>query len=378
MAAFFFPRHALLNERLSSKPGPALVFAVTLACLFAPGEGSTKDDSRAAPAKQNQFRSAVDQPFNSQSFWNIPLGRGARYQPASAPESSMLHDESVGGHAFSFSWIGANALRIYQQKASDPVLRWTYESRASTLPWPHSGDVANGSFDMPTPPDMTFSGDDRYVVLLTADGRHAYEVWLGSFDAATRSYHARYLVRTDLYGLGAPRKDGVSEGIRAFGGSLLGGLLRCRELERRSIPHAIAMIPSPTQMKRGATMGEQKVWPATVTDNGGANDYSGLIPMGALFAIPPSVDLAKLGLSPEGFALATAFQQFGGYVVDSATRTNMLTALETGCPQAAIDHLNDDKLKILNQLVMVLNNSASAPGGPGPRIAPAPPPLAGE
>jgi len=321
-------------------------------------------------------REASKQPFDSFSIWNTPIGRGAIYQSNTGPETLMLRDENVGGHAGSYTWIGANAFGIYQQTEGNPQMRWSYLSRPATLPWPHEGGLPDGEFLLQTPPETRFlGGADGYAVIITQDGRFAYEVWKGSFDWMAQIYRAHYLVRTDLYGSGISSRDGISEGIRAFGGSLLGGLIRCYELDALSIQHAIAMVPSTTQLKAGPTMNEQKVWPATTTDGDSVNIYSGLIPMGALFAIPPSTDLTRIGLSPEGLALARAFQNFGGYVVDTAHKTMILAEVEAGCNSAHIKNLNQDKRKIVSVLTLVENNSAAEPGGPGERIASPPPPL---
>ncbi|KJC36461.1 hypothetical protein UP06_32585 [Bradyrhizobium sp. LTSP857] len=285
----------------------------------------------------------------------------------------MIRNESVGGHAASYAWIGVDLLKVDRQKADDPVMRWEYKGRSTTGPWLLSSPVSAGSFELKTPRNIQFlGGSDRYAAIITEDGRYAYEFWKGAYDPAANSYRAHYVVLTDLYGLGKASRDSASEGIRAFGGSLLGGLIRCHELDQGIIPHALAMVISPTQLRRGATMAEQKVWPATTTDLGGRNTYSGNVPMGALFAIPPSFDLTKLDLSPEGMALARAYATYGGYVVDAATRTNMIAVTEAGCRKEQTDNLQRDKRKILAQLRMVTNNGPDSVGGPGERIAPRP------
>src|SRR5689334_6508329 len=61
------------------------------------------------------------QPFSSESIWNTPLGRGAVFQDPAAPETAMLRSENVGGQASSYSWISGDGLRIFRQKASDPL-----------------------------------------------------------------------------------------------------------------------------------------------------------------------------------------------------------------------------------------------------------------
>ncbi|TGE00527.1 hypothetical protein [Methylobacterium nonmethylotrophicum] len=321
------------------------------------------------------FRDPVAQPFASTSIWNTPLGRGAVFQPGDAPETALLRDQNAGGPAGAFAWIGGHAFGIYRQAPDDPVRTWIYRGRPPTVPWPHGGSPGGGRFSLRTPPGIAFlGGGDGHAILIDQEGRYAYEVWRGAFDAARNLYTAHYIIRTDLRGSGIASVAWGSEGVRAFGGSLAGGLVRRAELERGEIRHAIAMAASTTQASRTRT-----VWPASSTDGGGNNEHTGLIPMGSLFAIPPQVDLARLGLkTPEGRALARAFQDFGGYITDTAGRTVVVAYLEEGCTDAQIDALQSDKDLILSMLAMVTNNAAAHPGGPGPRVAAPPPPLQGE
>ncbi len=87
------------------------------------------------------------------------------------------------------------------------------------------------------------------------------------------------------------------------------GILRNQEVADEQIDHALAAIISRTMLTT------EIAWPALAYD---ANpDYSGRLPMGALLAIPRSVDLDVLewqtGL---GRALARASQNHGIYLVD--------------------------------------------------------------
>ncbi|WP_156311793.1 hypothetical protein [Methylobacterium platani] len=346
---------------------PALALGLGL-CLALPGAPLRAE----APGP---FRDPVAQPFASTSIWNTPLGRGATFQAGDAVETALLRNQNAGGPAGAFAWIGGHAFGIYRQGPADPVRTWIYRGRPATVPWPHGGSPAGGRFTLRTPPGLAFlGGTDRHAILVDEEGRYAYEVWLGAFDPARDQYTAQVVVRTDLRGSGISGRAGLSEGIRAFGGSLAGGLVRRDELDRGEIRHAIAMAASVTQASPTRT-----VWPASTTDGGGRNGHTGVIPMGALFAIPPQVDLDRLGLTtPEGRALARAFQDFGGYITDTAGRTVILAYLEEGCTDAQIDRLQADKDRILSVLAMVTNNDPAHPGGPGPRVAAPPPPLKGE
>lgn len=326
------------------------------------------------PAVAQAVRDAADQPFADDSIWNTPIGLGAAYQAPDAAESQMLHSDDVGGPSGSYAWIGSDAIGLYRGRPSDPVKHWSYDVRAGGVPWPDGPPTSKGTIDLNTPADIRFlGGTDGHAILIDPPGRYAYEVWLGS--AQDDGYHVSYLVRTDLRGSGISSEEGQSQGIRAFGGSLAGGLIRCRELTEGDIPHGLAVLLSTTQLRKGATMADQKVWPAMFTDNAGRNDYQGLVPMGALLAIPATVDVEALPLTREGKILARAYQRFGGYVVDATHKTMTLATLEQGCDATAIEHLKADRRTIRDLLVRVLNNAPDQVGGPGERIAAAPPPL---
>lgn len=309
-------------------------------------------------------------PFAANSIWKIGIGDEATYQDKTDAESAMISNPNVGGSGYSYPWIGGSAVGVYQASDTDNLSTWTYSSRPGTMPWPFSGSSAGGSFQMRTPSSVTFlGGTDGHAIIVAPDKLHALEVWKGSYNSSTGTYSARYAVYTELNKSGLSHIDGVSEGIRAFGGSLVGGLVRKSELDNLKIDHAIAMAMSTTQMKAGDTMYDQKVWPASYTDGGGSNSYAGLIPMGALFAIPKTTTIASLNLkTDEGKALARAFKYYGGYVVDSATKTTVLAYLEDGCTSTQLSNLQNDKRTILNALVMVTNNSETEPGGPGTRL----------
>jgi hypothetical protein len=324
---------------------------------------------------QSGTRDPFLQPFSSQSIWNTPVGDQIAFVAESDPMTLLLRNQNAGGPGGSFAWIGRDAMSVVLQSETDPLATWQYKGRSATSPWSYGGPIANGSFQIKTPRNLQFYGNDRYGIIVTSNKHQAVETWSSSYVPATNSYQATYVVQTDLYGTGIASRPNTSEGIRAFGGSLLGGLIRCSELDAASIPHAIAVVISPNQAKAGTRSEDQRVWPASVTDNGSTETYKGLIPMGAMIAIPQSIDLTTLGLSAEGLALARAYQNFGGYVVDTATNTLILASLDAGCNATKAQNLANDKTKILSKLRIVSNQDESHVGGPGNRVVPPPPPL---
>jgi hypothetical protein len=361
----------ILKGCLAMRLGSAVTYLAAIAIVAGVG--------CQVPARETEQRDVEMQPFSATSIWNTPLGRGAQFQSREDPETAMLRSDNIGGHAKSYAWIQRDAFGVYRAKKSDPLVRWTFQARSATAPWPAGGPIRNGSISLYTPKNIQFlgGGTDGHAVIIAPEGDVAYEIFHGALAPSGDGYVAKYLVRTDLRGTGIASGDHRSEGIRAFGGSLLGGLIRCKELEAGSIPHAIAMLLSPSQQRVGKTMDDQKVWPASVTDGGGRNNYSGAVPMGALIGIPQDVDLTKLGLTKSGLALARAYQNFGGYVVDTATNTMVLGVVEAGCDKPLVGALHHDKLIIRKHLYLITNNGPNTVGGPGIRVASRPPGVGG-
>jgi hypothetical protein len=372
-AASTVSSHAV-SESLCIRVHMRKFLAVFLIVTFAVSRFPTIGPAYGGDTVNERLRDPSLQPFASNSIWNTPLGSGAAFESADAPASSQLHSDSVGGPNRSYYWIARDSFFVFRQKPSDPKREWRYDGLSASDKLTLSGSASGGVLRIKTPRNMKFFGNDRYGVLIEAGGQRAYEMWLGASDPVSERYSARRIVEIDLLGSGAGRWPGDSAGIRAFGGSLLGGLVRCEELERGRIPHGIAVTLSPTQMRAGRSIAEESVWPATNVDDGGKNSYSGLIPMGALIAIPPQVDIGKLDLTRSGLALARAFQQFGGYVVDTAPNTFTLASMESGCEERFVAELFSDIRKIAGNLLLITNNAETQVGGPGERVAERPPP----
>jgi hypothetical protein len=110
------------------------------------------------------------------------------------------------------------------------------------------------------------------------------------------------------------------------------------------------------------------VWPANSED--GNATYEGSIPMGSLFAIPSSVNLNSLGLSPGGLAVAKAMRDYGVYIVDASEN---FTLFAEPSAENLLTAARADLETLRAQLRPVTNNTPSTPGGGGtPIAAPAP------
>jgi hypothetical protein len=97
--------------------------------------------------------------------------------------------------------------------------------------------------------------------------------------------------------------------------------------------------------------------------------------MGTLAAIPPGVDVAALGLSRTGLAVARALQDYGGYVVDRTYGCVCFYAEPSAEGTPALNDLRRDLAKLRPLLQVIANNTLATPGGGGNPRAPLASPL---
>jgi len=212
--------------------------------------------------------------------------------------------------------------------ASDPLATWT---------WTGTGQ----QFSFRCPASATpAAGTDRHMHCVQPDGVTLYEMWLA--DPATHT--AGYIARTSLTSSGVG-----AGGVRAYGGSGIGGLIRVADLRSGVIAHPLAIALTADQLRVGP------VWPATAQDSNAASTYTGLNPMGTFVAIPKTVNLSALGLNGPTLMVAKALQDYGGYVVDRSG--SWVLYGEPGISSTWSDQVwpNIDKLR--QQLRVVTNNA---------------------
>lgn len=299
-------------------------------------------DARVPAANLPQaFRTTDSQPFAASSHWNTPIGTEVLFESAndSATASLLAATPAINdGTAYGFT---NNIAR-----PTDPLC---------TAVW-KSGGVTHGTFQFKCPYDpIISSGTDLSMRVI--DGRWAYDLWKTTRTGVFK-FEAEFITKTDLLGTGR------NAGTRAARWPTAGGLIRAHELTY--IPHAIAMSIPGTSLKRGF------VWPAAAEDAAGVV-YSGQVPMGSFFAIPPNVNLDSLGLSVEGYALAEAMQNYGVYIGDQSGSAAISVDGEAyTSARPALERMRTDwTTKIFQQLRRVTNLAEPQPGGPGPRkVAP--------
>jgi len=298
----------------------------------------TSTTTTTAPASG---RNAFLWPFSSTSPWNTPVGSGAQFASAADPRTQDLVVGAANINAGSWSQP------IYQASTSSPLATMSTPSGSSDYQIP--GGAAPSA---PTP------GDQSLNVVDPSD-HWVDETWVtaGSGTSWTANYH----VRNDITGTGVGQG-----GTRAAGVSAVGGMIRTWEIQGGVIRHALAFAVARAEMTPGP------VWPAISEDSGSQGTYTGALHMGSLVAIPSSVNLNTLGLSPTGLAIARALQQYGAYLVDASSQ---FTLYAEPSADPLLGAARNDLATIHAQLRVITNNSSASVGGGGQPLAPLAPPL---
>jgi len=308
--------------------------------------GETKQDLLAY---QSAFHIAT-QYFSDDSLWNTPIDlTKITYSDPNSIQNVQFRDPTLGN-----AWIQSESL-FFTTPDDAPMATW-YFNTLNTVPIGNdvdNGFTINGSVQIATPINLLPThASDGWVVFTIPNTDYYWESWGTTYDTTTQTWHSRYLVEGNFDGTGWGTALGVGAGIRAAGASLMGGLVTSSELDDLSINHALAIELSPHQLKAGTSQLDQFVFPAVSADSNSLAYYDGTIPMGAHFVLPTSVDIYHAGLTPEGLALAEAYQKYGGYVVDQAAGTTSIAMVDDATPAQLAD-LRHDAMWIRDHLVMV-------------------------
>lgn len=305
-------------------------------------------------------------PFMPNSVWNLSISNDAVLSDGTDAASASFAAPAGG------VWINQPQFShpIFYARDSDVFTGWT-DTKVT---------ARSGAFKSP-PGATRANGTDRHMHIMGPYGRWADEnIGVSPSDAANPGLGGTVTrhQRVDLYGNGI----GPQNGVRAYGGSAVGGLIRAWEVDTThpsydgELHHALAFALAPGNQLyttgsagydtngNGTAMGY--VWPATEEDYNAPTSYTGSVPMGALFAIPASVDINSLGLSSDwAKMMGRALQNYGAYNTD--TSTLMTFYVEPSAPTAfrtaLLANSAADLAILVGQLRRVTNNAASTPGG---------------
>lgn len=305
-----------------------LAVLVVVACAPAPRD---TDSSSAAPPT----RSAALWPFSADSPWNMPVGEG------------LVLDEGECGRAVrepqAEAWVNIETW-------SHPVLR-----AGDDDPWVDlvEDDTVKLQWQVPsaaTPSMPEYPDGDAHMHVIDPAGAAVTETWKAR--EVDGGWAVEAWAQVDLRGTGI-----ATDGVRIYGGSAIGGLLRAGEVEA-GVRHAVAVsLPL-------ADLSPEYTWPATVVDSSQEEEMTGVVPVGQHLALPADVAEGIVS-TPAGLALLRALRDYGGYVVDHAA--NFALYAEFGADEWA--EARDDLIAIRARLRCSTNNTEATPGGPGERVA---------
>jgi len=249
-------------------------------------------------------------PFSDDSPWNIEIPPNATYLP-NDPRTQRIR---------SFGAFGVNTVNwtIWTWYASDTDPYETIQVSASYVA-PQSSNPRPGTVTIRIPtgahPD---SQNDAHFAVIEPNRLISHEFWFTQGSPGNRT--AASYAKVPLDGLGVdisrtgsynPEFETYGWGAgRAYGGSILGGLIRENEATTGPMKHAIAAaLPA-------AAFDGTYVWPATHTDD--LEKPTGDIPMGTRFGIPKSVDIDSLPIPTAHKHLGYALQNYGLIIVDKS------------------------------------------------------------
>jgi hypothetical protein len=356
------------------------------------------------PAGQ-EGRDPLKQPFASNSIWNMPIGSGAIYKPAN------LSPAPGGGKQW--TPVSAPDEEIIVMTPNAPLTSVYYSDAA----W--SGRdrcVSQGALlvDVPMPADFVMPNGtgNNGAAVLAPDKRTVIQLQPLTRCSPTGNATAfRVFPKVDLYGDGRSGAHGGSE-LSSLGGSIRMGELRpgqqgMRHALKINVFAAEALYNCSPPSDPNQVVDRTKDcyrWPAFTADTGSIERYGSLsnntnvdMKMGALLAIPASIDLNSLGLETDpGRQLAWTLQNYGGYIVDDTGAPGFFFSTEWGPAGRKIDEFKQDyqydfqqKIgapsqfapwfrdlqTIIKALNVVSNNSPTSIGGGGTPLQPLAPPL---
>jgi len=190
---------------------------------------------------------------------------------------------------------------------AEPVLR--FKKRTDPF-WSLSARVAKTA--------RPAQNSDGYMAVLQPDG------WVLETMATIKMANGDVVCMFAGFSNPRGRCDGSAGGRRASLVPNYAGVLRSGELSSGEIKHALAVGLGPEALAKAIR------YPAYTMDRNPFN-YAGTVPMGALLAIPPGVNLSGVSFkTSQGRTIAKAAQKYGMYVVDRSGPKGLNIIAETG------------------------------------------------
>lgn len=367
------------------------VIAIFIAIIYT--KAFAVDTVAGVPMTPPTTRNAWQQPFASESIWNMPITSSATYTPANIPTIPR------GDEWAPMPQID-DELIVLRPKSPSTVVHlssagWTGADRCNA-----TGAALNA---LPMPADLVMpnGNGNNSAVFMAEDGRTLHHLQpFTRCKAGGGATAIGHFQAVDLYGDGRIGSHGASK-LSAIGGSLRVGELRPGGQPPR---HALKVnVDAQVVLYQCKIMADCFRWPAFGADAYAVGRYGSLranntpaMKMGALLALPVSVNIYAMGMETKpGLMLAWTLQNYGAYIVDDTNGGAFAINAENG-PDGSfraqfkadwgVDleaRVNDrsknpwvrDLQRIVAALAVVNNHTAATPGGGGTPRQPLAPPL---
>ena len=369
------------------RPWLALGMAFCLLLSIGCGDGRSPANAPAPPVTVPfdpgpipTSRRATEWPFDQHSIWNMPIGSNAVYVAANtAAAEGVYADEDI-----LVLTPDVPLVDIFFNDAG-----WTGRDRCPAL--------GPSAMTAPIPSSLIIPSDGaNYALAVLMPDRHTIRQTQPLAHCTAGGPFTSWVVfdNADLFA------DGIQGAHGGSGLSSIGGTIRVGELAPRApgIRHALKInLDAQHSLWACKTPSDCYRWPADKADGYAIGYYGGTNPalkMGALLALPPSLDINKMELETEAAVrLAWTLQNYGGYVVDDTFSNNYGVAFERGPNGRAKDLFQADwgfsptiysgshpwlrdMKRLFSQLQVVDNNGPSSVGGGGTPREPLAPPFA--
>jgi hypothetical protein len=317
----------------------------------------------SSPAQKAGDRDPAAWPFASDSPWNTAISSGAKF---AAVQSAAL---DLAGRGLAVQ-PAANDRALFIARATDPevpVLRRFGPGEFARLRLPVEA--------------LRNAGRPLNCTVLDPQLGLAHELIMAG--RAGAGVEAMLCYTNPIEGSGVPPHQ---FGHTFSGLPLMAGIIRDGEM-RRGIPHVLAGAVIHPGLTRAGAGGATFVWPARHVPMDSrkldAITNSGNIHFGTLLAIPPDVDVRRLGLGTNGpaFELARALQDYGVHVTHSfgpapddgqGWRQPHLQLFADGLSNDELRAVSRDVAGLAGLLRVVSNNGPRNIGGGGTPRRPAP------
>ena len=289
------------------------------------------------PVARPFLREAVLWPFAVESPWNHPLGSGAAFAP-------------VRSRAFPPTGPPANIVKhlpLNLAAATDPL-------RGIVVSGQRIGEIR-------VPDQAVLDAADALPAVFLVEASHSGFELVRATRQPGGELEADGAQRVDLQGSGF---NAQGRGVSTFGVPFVGGLIRRGELIG-GIRHALAASVPPGTLNFNGPGRRTSVWPVSKllpSMATGGDNTSNLQP-GSLLALPPSVDIRRLGLGAAGVELGRAMQDYGVYIAQVGGEPFNLFAEDGAAPSAT--ELDAALGRLLPLLQLVTNNTPENSGGGG-------------